>query len=85
MTYLVPFNHRAITMTCDAEGSLHAFRWGKDCYTIAQVASTWRIDDGWWILRRWNEYYLVTTHEKFLFLLYRDLITNLWFVERVYN
>ena len=85
MTNLVPLNQRAITVSDDTDGKLRSFRWYGERYIVANVASRWRIDDGWWVVREWREYCLVITRERKLVLLYRNLLTNRWFFERTYN
>ena len=85
MTHLIPTPLRAIRVERDPPGHLRGFHWHGESYEVASVASTWRIDEGWWVLRTWREYALVTTRQGQLVVLYRDLMTNRWYLERRFN
>jgi hypothetical protein len=57
---------------------------GKE-HTVEQVTRSWLIDDKWWVARIWRVYYLITTDTGLLMVIFRNLITNDWFVHRIHD
>ncbi|MCB0209356.1 MAG: hypothetical protein KDJ52_08505 [Anaerolineae bacterium] len=49
------------------------------------VAKRWRVDQDWWRGRIWREYFKLTTKTGLLVIIYRDLLTGEWFLQRLYD
>jgi len=54
-------------------------------HTVQQIANRWRIDEGWWEGRIWREYFKLTTASGWLVILYRDMTTGAWYLQRLYD
>jgi hypothetical protein len=73
-----------ITMTEHAELPAH-FVWQGRVHRIQHIARRWRVDLEWWRLRIWRDYFRVTTDTGLLVVLYHDLQTGAWYVQRLYD
>lgn len=76
---------RALSVACDETGRPSALTWEGIRYRVLRVADRWRVDDEWWAERVWREYYWLTTEFGMLVLVYRDLLTGDWYLQRMYN
>ena len=73
-----------LPMTC-AGGRPASFRWEQRPHAVAQVSRHWRVHLDWWTgVELWRDYWEVTTDSGLLCVLYCDLLTEEWFLERVY-
>lgn len=61
------------------------FIWTGRKHPVAAVANHWRVDLGWWRLRIWRDYYKLTTETGLLVIVYRDLLTGQWYMQRLYD
>jgi hypothetical protein len=84
MTYFWP-GGLPIRVVVDEGGRPIRIVWNRQQHTIATVALGWLIDDQWWAERVWRLYYLVVTQTGHLLVIFRNLITNTWYVERLYD
>ncbi len=75
----------AIPVECDPEGVPLHFTWRGTNYTIQIVSERWRIDEGWFQVRVWREYFKVATESHTLILLFHDLLSGSWYLQRVYD
>jgi hypothetical protein len=66
-------------------GSLYCFVWEGRTYRVEAVANRWRVDVGWWRLRVWRDYYKLVTAEGLLVVVYHDLLTGRWYLQRLYD
>ena len=61
-----------------------AFRWNRRQHRIQGVSARWRIHTLWWTdAVVWRDYWEVTTDTGLLCTLFRNLLTDGWFLERV--
>lgn len=64
--------------------------WQGRAYVVAEVANRWRVEDGWWRadadagghIRR--NYYKLVTYDGMLCVVYQDLVTGDWHLQRLY-
>jgi len=84
MTHLWPHGE-VISMTLDDAGLPGAFHWHGQTHKVQQIANRWRIDEGWWEGRVWREYFKLTTASGWLVILYRDMTTGAWYLQRLYD
>lgn len=63
----------------------YCFIWQSKQHQILLIAQQWRFDVGWWRVRLWRDYYRVTTDTGLLVLIYHNLLSDTWFLERLYD
>ncbi len=61
------------------------FTWNGRRHTVEMVARRWRVDFGWWRWHVWREHYKLTTRTGLLVIIYRDLDSGEWFLQRIYD
>ena len=61
------------------------FEWQGQRYRVRHIAKRWRLDEGWWEQRIWREYFKLTTRDGLLVIIFRDLITGQWYLQRLYD
>jgi len=74
-----------ITVTSEVDGTPRAFEWRGHFHLVTGVAKRWRVDQGWWRRRIWREYYKLSTDTGLLVIIYRDLLTGQWYLQRLYD
>ena len=74
-----------IAVRKDSSGAPGAFTWYGRSHEVRGVAKRWRVDHGWWCKRVWREYYKLHTDTGLLVILYMDLLTGQWFLQRLYD
>ena len=75
----------AITVTADAEGLPLRFVWRGTTHPVEGIANHWRVDGEWWRRRLWRDYFKLYTRTGLLVVLYHDLLSNSWFIQRIYD
>jgi hypothetical protein len=61
------------------------FTWRGQVHPIKQIANQWRIDDGWWEQRIWQDRFKIITTTGLMVILAHDLVTDIWFTVREYD
>lgn len=84
MTYLWP-KGEAITVKSDALATPLVFTWQGQAHPIQAIAKRWRVDQGWWRKRVWREYFKVTTQTGLLVIIFREVQTGAWYLQRLYD
>jgi hypothetical protein len=60
--------------------------WQSQTHHVAAVVKQWRVNVDWWrgesVAR---DYYKVTTTTGLLLIIYRDLQTGAWYLQRLYD
>ena len=76
-----------ITVKPDSRGRPERFTWQGQAHRIQQVWQQWRVDTDWWSEqgRVCRESWAVTTTDGLLCVLYRDLLAQEWYLEKVYD
>ena len=49
------------------------------------IAKRWRVDVDWWRVRVWREYFKLATGTGLLVVIYRDLLSGGWYLQRLYD
>lgn len=75
---------KAIEVVASGEGPV-SFRWNHRRHRVKDVSARWRIHTEWWAEETWRDYWEVTTDTGLLCVLFRDLLGNRWFLERVFE
>jgi hypothetical protein len=52
---------------------------------VLHLGHRWRVHLDWWRVEIWREYFQVEVHTGFTCVIYRDLLTPKWYLERVYD
>jgi len=84
MTHLWPHGE-PITVQSDAMITPQSFIWQGRSHPVQKVSKRWRVDRGWWRRRIWREYFKLTTQSGLLVIIYRDLLTGQWYLQRLYD
>ena len=61
-----------------------AIRWQGNWYRIERIALSWQLDVNWWRARIYRDYYKVLAGGMAL-VIYHDLLTDAWALQRVYD
>ncbi len=84
MTYLWP-EGQPISVVSDALKTPRAFTWRGLTHQVQYVAKRWRVDVDWWENRVWREYFKSATNAGLLVVVFRDLLTGEWCLQRLYD
>ena len=74
-----------IVVTCDDLATPVAFSWESHRHVVDRVIERWRVDEGWWKRRVWREYFQLVTRSGLLVLIYHDVRTSEWRLQRLYD
>ena len=66
-------------------GKLETFVWSGKRHVIKRIVKKWRVDEGWWTEWQWREYSKVITETGLLAVVFQDLITEQWYLQRLYD
>ena len=83
MTQIWPEGVPIDVETTDEEPA--AFRWQQQRQQVQAIAEQWIVHDEWWRDEIWRHYYQIETAGALLCVVYRDLLTGAWFLERIYD
>lgn len=61
------------------------FIWEEETHTVWRVVQRWRVDEEWWQARIWREYFRLITHSGLLVVVFQNLTTRQWYLERLYD
>lgn len=76
---------QAITVVSDGEKLPQRFTWRGQTHQVVEITRQWRIDMGWWRERVWRAYYKLNTDTGLLVVIYQDLSSGDWFLQRLYD
>jgi len=74
-----------ITVQCHAGWQPAAFTWQGQQHQVGTLLHQWRVDIDWWRERVWRNYYKLTTETGLLVIIYQDMITKEWYLQRLYD
>jgi hypothetical protein len=57
--------------------------WWRD--SVTEITKIWRVDIDWWRVRIWRAYFKISTDTGLLVVLYQDLMSEDWFLQRLYD
>ncbi len=75
----------AIDVGTDERAQPCQFRWQGQVHPIRGVAQHWRIDVEWWRREIGRDYFKVYTTTGLLVVIYRDLPSDSWYLQRLYD
>jgi hypothetical protein len=84
MTRLWP-KGQPIDVVSDEDETPRAFEWEGRTHRVTGISKRWRVDTGWWRLRVWREHFKLETDTGLLVIIYRDLLADEWYLQRLYD
>ena len=84
MTHLWP-RGTPIVVVFDQTYTPQRFIWQGRRHRVQQITKRWRVDQDWWQRRIWREYFKLSTATGLLVVIYRDLLTGQWYLQRLYD
>ena len=61
------------------------FTWQGQVHQVIDINKRWRVHTNWWLGRVWRDYYKLTTHSGLLVIIYHDLQTDGWYLQRLHD
>lgn len=61
------------------------FTWHDQVHRVTQITRQWRVDIDWWRERIWRSYFKLITESGFLVVIYQDLLTGQWYLQRLFD
>ena len=74
-----------ISVVSYGDGTPRSFEWKGCAHLVTGISKRWRVDTGWWRLRVWREYFKLETDTGLLVIIYRNLLTDDWYFQRLYD
>jgi len=74
-----------IRVEVDEAGLPLRFTWEEVTHPIETIANRWRSDNDWWRGQIWREHFKVATTTGLLVIIYRDLVEDCWYLQRLYD
>lgn len=74
----------AIDVKEGAQGEPAAIRYKRVTQRVTGIGRRWRVREGWWRSEAAREYFELQT-PRFACMIYRDLLTGNWYLQRVYD
>jgi hypothetical protein len=76
-----------IQVTADPNSVPVGIYWGERWHTVAQVCNRWRVTSSWWETAAFahREYIKLVTADGLLCTVYRDLVHDAWYMDRIYD
>ena len=68
-----------------AEGLPAAFNWQGQTHAVDHITREWRVDIDWWRERTWRTCYKLSTDTGLLVIIFQDLLTTQWYLQRLYD
>jgi hypothetical protein len=75
---------KPITVEGDDLDCPRCFYFAGQKHPIAECIDTWPVDVGWWRIRICRQYFQVYTTTLYMAEIYRDVMTNQWYLERLH-
>jgi hypothetical protein len=61
------------------------FTWLGRRHQVTEITKTWRVDVDWWRDRVWRAYFKLRTDSGLLVIIFQDLLTRNWYLQRLYD
>ena len=69
----------------DEDGQPRRFTWRGRSHEVDEISRQWRADLGWWADRKWHAYFKLVTDTGLLVIIFEDLETGTWYLQRLYD
>jgi hypothetical protein len=84
MTHLWP-DGQPIAVVLNSLAEPTSFTWQGRAHPVETIGRRWRVDIEWWRQRVWRAYYKLSTHTGLLVIIYQDLLSGAWYLQRLYD
>ncbi len=74
-----------IDVYADESGVPGSFTWRGRKHTVAKIIRRWQIDEQWWRERICREYFKLATNNRMLVIVYQDLVSSKWHLQRLFD
>ena len=74
-----------IQVEADEHWRPQRFVWQSQVHPVDAVTRRWRVDEDWWRVRIWREYFKLITTTGLLVVIFHDLVTGEWYLQRLYD
>lgn len=74
-----------VEVQVNTNGRPVALCWGHRWHAISGISDHWRVDAEWWRLRQLRDYFTVHTCSGLLVIIYHELLTDRWYLLRLYD
>ena len=61
------------------------FTWQGNRHRVTEITKTWRVDVDWWRDRVWRAYFKLRTDSGLLVVIFQDLLTGEWYLQRLFD
>jgi hypothetical protein len=61
------------------------FAWQGQTHQVDEITREWRVDIDWWRGRIWRAYFKLSTSTGLLVIVYQDLLSGEWYLQRLYD
>jgi hypothetical protein len=85
MTRFWPAGAPIVVTETDDLATPRVFRWERATHRVEHIYRRWRDDLLWWRERIWREYFLLRTRSGLLVLIYHDIRSGEWRLQRLYD
>jgi hypothetical protein len=76
---------KLIHVVSNGLGEPKRFEWQRGTHHVNAIARQWRVDLDWWRIRVWRDYFKLVTNSGLLVVIYRDLLSDQWYLQRLYD
>lgn len=59
--------------------------WQEQTHIITQITRRWRVKSDWWDEPIWRDYFKLTTNTGLLLIIFHDLLSEQWYLQRLYD
>jgi hypothetical protein len=76
---------QGIKATTGDRGEPLAIEWKEQVQRVLHLGNRWRVHLEWWRVEIWRDYFQVETHKRLTCVVYRDLLADRWYLERIFD
>ena len=69
----------------NGEGVPQRLSWAGRRHTVSEITRRWRVQSDWWRETVWRDYFKLTTETGLLLIIYHDLQSEGWYLQRLYD
>ena len=69
----------------DGAGAPQRIRWEGQQHSVVNITRRWRVRSDWWREAVWRDYFKLITHSGLLLIIFHDLRSDEWYLQRLYD
>ncbi|MEJ2753190.1 MAG: hypothetical protein P8169_11030 [Chloroflexota bacterium] len=69
----------------DGAGAPQWIRWEGQRHSIVNITRHWRVRSDWWREAVWRDYFKLITDSGLLLIIFHDLRSDEWYLQRLYD